>query len=207
MTRYGVALDTVRCVACNACAVACKVENNLSEGMWWNRAHTDGGDYDWTPGGEYPNGLYMDCYTLSCQHCDNPSCVEVCPTGASQKREDGIVWIDQESCIGCKSCITACPYPGVRTYIDGEPEYILDFAVGDATLPAHKGNVVEKCTMCYQKVDRGEKPTCMGVCRFQARIWGDLDDPDSDISKALASREYTQLETEVDTGSNFYLLK
>ena len=112
-----------------------------------------------------------------------------------------------KSCIGCKTCMTACPYPGVRTYIDGEPQYVLDFAVGDAQAPAHKANSVEKCTFCAHRVDRGEKPACVAACRYKARTFGDLDDPSSDISKLLASREYTQLEAEVDTGSCFFLLK
>ena len=199
MTRYGMAVDTRRCVACNMCATTCKVENNVPDTVWYNRAQTEGGDFIYTPAGTF--------YTYSCQHCDDPACVSVCPTGASMKREDGIVLIDVETCIGCKTCMTACPYPGVRTYIDGEPQYVLDFAVGDAQAPAHKANSVEKCTFCAHRVDRGEKPACVAACRYKARTFGDLDDPSSDISKLLASREYTQLEAEVDTGSCFFLLK
>lgn len=124
-----------------------------------------------------------------------------------KREEDGIVTIDWETCIGCKTCITACPYDGVRTYVDGEPSYFLDFAVGDASIPAHKANVVEKCTFCVHRVDRGERPACVDICRAMARFWGDLDDPGSDVSKLLAEREYDQLLAESGTGPNVYLLK
>lgn len=208
MTRYGMAVDTARCVGCNTCAMACKVENNVPDLVWWNRAKTEGGDFTYTPEGTYPGDLHMMFYTWSCQHCDNPSCVEVCPTGASVKRDDGIVTVDWETCIGCKSCMTACPYDGVRTYIEPDgPVYTLDFAVGDSSVPAHKPGVVEKCTFCSQRIDRGEKPACVDVCRYTARFFGDLDDPSSEISQILESRDYDQMYVEEGTSPNFYLLK
>ena len=207
MTKYAMAVDTTYCAACNTCATTCKVENNLPEGVWWNLAKTEGGDWMYTPSGEYPDNLSLEFYTYSCQHCDDAACVNVCPTGASVKREDGIVWIDYETCIGCKSCVTACPYDGVRTYIEEEPRFFLDFAMGDWGAQTHKQGVVEKCTFCAHRVDRGERPACVDVCPLQARYWGDLDDPESDISKLLASRKWEQLSAETDTGSNFYLLK
>ncbi|RDC03132.1 4Fe-4S dicluster domain-containing protein [Eggerthella lenta] len=207
MTKYGMAIDMRRCFGCKSCAVACKCENNLPDGVWWNQAKTVGGEVDDTPAGEAPSELSMKFFTFACQHCDKPACVEVCPTGASAKRDDGIVTVDYEACIGCKSCITACPYEGVRTYIDGEPAWFLDFAVGDIDAPAHRANVVEKCTFCAHRIDRGERPACVDICRAQARFWGDLDDPDSDVSRLLAEREYEQLLIENGTGPNVYLLK
>lgn len=208
MTKYGMVIDMRRCYGCNSCAMACKVENNVPDGIWWSKAKTVGGDVEDTPAGEEPSDLSMRYFTYACQHCDEPACVDVCPTGASMKREeDGIVTIDWETCIGCKTCITACPYDGVRTYVDGEPSYFLDFAVGDASIPAHKANVVEKCTFCVHRVDRGERPACVDICRAMARFWGDLDDPGSDVSKLLAEREYDQLLAESGTGPNVYLLK
>lgn len=207
MTRYGMAVDTKRCVSCNRCAMACIVEHNLPDGVLWNRAVTEGGDYFRNPGGVYPDELSIAFYTLACQHCDSPACLDVCPTGATEKREDGIVTVDAENCIGCKSCITACPYDGVRVSIDGEPQYQLDFAVGDAQVPAHKSGTVEKCTFCVERIDRGEPPRCVDVCFAHARFFGDLDDPESDLSKILAMREYDRLLADQGTGPNVYFLK
>lgn len=207
MTKYAMVIDMGRCYGCNSCAMACKVENNIPDGVWWNRAQTVGGVSENTPSGEYPGEVSMRFFTYACQHCDEPACAEVCPTGATVKREDGIVTVDYEACIGCKSCITACPYEGVRTFIDGEPSWFLDFPVGDAQAPAHKANVVEKCTFCAHRVDRGERPACVDICRAHARHWGDLDNPESDVSKLLQEREHEQLLPEYGTGPNVYLLK
>lgn len=207
MTRYGMAIDTVRCSACNACSMTCKVENNLPETVWWTKGRTEGGDVRYTPGGTYPDGLSMTFYTLACQHCSNPACVSVCSVDATYRRtEDGIVIQDNELCIGCKLCVEACPYQ-VRTFYDTEPEWILGFPVGDAEAPAHEVNDVGKCTFCVHRIDRGELPACVEICPAQARHFGDLDDPDSDISQAIAVREYSQLMTDMGTGPNVYLLK
>lgn len=207
MTKYGMVIDQRRCFGCNSCAMACKAENNLPDNVWWNRSKTVGGESESTPAVTDSGELSMHFFTYACQHCDEPACVEVCPTGASVKREDGIVTVDYEACIGCKSCITACPYEGVRTYIDGDPSWFLEFPVGDVDAPVHKGNVVEKCTFCAHRVDRGERPACVDICRAHARFWGDLDDPESDVSKLLQEHEYEQLLTDYGTGPNVYLLK
>lgn len=209
MARYGMAIDTLFCVGCDQCSLACKVEHNLPDEVWWSRARTasdpDGYGYG-LPAGTYPN-LTSSWFTLACQHCDNPACLEACPTGATEKREDGIVAVDPETCIGCKSCIAACPYEGVRTLIDEDPRWYLDFPVGDAAMPAHVGNTVEKCTFCAERIDRGERPACVDVCQAVARYFGDLDDPDSEISKILAEREYDRLLEDQGTGPNVYFLK
>ena len=208
MTKYGMAIDMRRCFGCKSCVMACKTENNVPDGIWWNNTVTVGGAVENTPAGSKPDELSMKFFTFACQHCDEPACVAVCPTGATTKREeDGIVTIDWETCIGCKTCITACPYEGVRTYVEEEPSYFLDFPTGDAAVPPHRAKVVEKCTFCMHRIDRGERPACADVCRVQARYFGDLDDPDSTISKLLKEREYDQLLTEYGTGPNVYLLK
>jgi molybdopterin-containing oxidoreductase family iron-sulfur binding subunit len=207
MTRYGIAIDTARCSACNACSTTCKVENNLPDGVWWTTGKTEGGDVRYTPGGTYPDGLHMTFYTMSCQNCDNPACVSVCPTGATYKREgDGIVVTDYDECIGCRLCVDACPY-NVRVFLETAPEYQLDFAVGDPDVVPHQELVAEKCTLCVHRIDRGELPACIEICPAQARYFGDLDDPDSDISKVLGSRESYQLLTESGTGPNMHFLK
>ena len=205
MTRYGMAIDLKRCFGCQTCSVACKMANNLPKNVIYNHVYTnDGGLMD------NAEGTYPDCKLVyrpfACQHCDNPSCMHVCPTGATQKREDGIVWVDPDLCIGCRSCIMACPYQGVRTMIEDDPEYYLDLVVGEADAPQHQRGVVEKCTFCYNLIDRGEVPACMQLCPGRARYWGDLDDPDSEISQAIAGREYEKLSEEAGTGPNTYYL-
>ncbi len=156
MARYGFAIDTVRCVGCNNCSLTCKVENNLPNEVWWSRAMTVGGEEEFTPGVDGAGNLYLDYYTLGCQHCDNPACVKVCPAGATWKDEEtGIVRQDYEKCLGCRMCMAACPYTGVRSFNWEEPSYELDFATGDGAVPAHQKHTVEKCTMCYHRVNDG----------------------------------------------------
>ena len=175
--------------------------------MWWSTAKTEGGEHRYTPGGTYPDDLHITFHTYSCQHCDLPACVSVCPIdGATFKRpEDGIVYTDYEACIGCQLCVEACPY-GNRQQLDSPPEHLLDFAVGDKDVVPIPELVAVKCTFCYHRIDRGELPACIEICQAQARTFGDLDDVDSDIYKKLASREYFQLLTEQGTGPNLYYL-
>lgn len=204
--RFAMAIDTTRCIGCYTCAVACKMSNNLPNDVWWNTIHTDGGDERDTAAGEYPNNLRQKYYPVSCQHCASPTCVEVCPTGATYKREDGLVVVDAEACIGCNSCVPACPY-GARTLLPAELTWSVDFAVGDADAAAHIAGTATKCTGCAHRIDRDEKPACMELCPGRARHWGDLDDPESDISKFLADKEYTVLLESAGTEpSCFYIV-
>lgn len=206
MTKYGMAIDTGRCFGCGNCVLACKSRNNLPEDVLWNRVKTVGSDVPYLAVEAEDGSLSMDFYTLACQHCDKPACVEECPTGASSKRDDGIVVVDWETCIGCDSCIEACPYQGVRTHVDS-PSFYLDFSTGDQDIQQHRDKVVEKCMFCYERVDRGERPACVDVCRAQARYFGDLDDPNSEISKVLSQRSYFQLNGDAGTSPNVYFLK
>ena len=106
-----------------------------------------------------------------------------------------------------ESCIAACPYDGVRVKLDSTPTYPLEFTLGDWRTPEHVGNTVEKCTFCVELIDAGERPMCIDICASVARYFGDLDDPNSEISQVLAEREYTQLLTDQGTGPNVYFLK
>jgi len=205
MTRLGMVVDKRRCAGCGRCVMACIVEHNLPDGVRWNRIVNEGGELFRTPGEDENGKLWMRFYTLACQHCQDPACVKACPTGATFKREsDGIVLVDYGVCIGCGSCIMSCPYKGVRTMVDGEPVHPLDFATGDNSLQPHQANTVSKCTFCVERTDRGEIPRCVEVCYAHARVFGDLDDPESEISKFLAEHETTQMRLEMGTGPSVY---
>lgn len=206
MSRFGMVIDTARCFGCNTCAMTCKMVNNLSEGVWWNRILTDGGlqpDTPSTDGGH----LEMSYLPVSCQHCENPACVKVCPVGATWKDgETGVVRQDYDKCIGCRMCVAACPYTGVRSFNWEEPKYPIGEMIGLSDVPEHQAHTVEKCTFCYQRIAKGDKPACMVLCPARARFWGDLDDPESEISNLVASREHKQLLPEEGTKPSVYYL-
>ena len=206
MARFGMAIDTKRCVGCNACTIACKQANNVPNNIMWTRVLTDGGDAPDTPANV--NGhLSMRFLPMGCQHCENPACVKVCPVGATYKDpETGVVRQDYDKCIGCRMCVAACPYTGVRSFNWEDPQYSVEFAVGDAEVPAHQKHTVEKCTFCYQRISKGETPACMDLCPARARHWGDLDDPQSEIAQLVASRRYEQLLEDKGTKPSVYYL-
>lgn len=206
MTRYGMAIDLNRCFGCHTCAIACKVANNIPRDMRYSWVETVGGSAQDTASGEFPQ-CQMTFRPMQCQHCDEPACLGVCPTGATSKDgETGIVSVDPELCIGCESCIKACPYEGVRTLVEESPEYYLDMAVGEFDAPFHRPGTVEKCTFCKNLIDRGDVPACMQLCPGRARYWGDLDDPESEISKAMEGRVTKKLHEEAGTAPNVYYL-
>jgi len=161
--QYSMVVDLDRCIGCRGCQVACKFQNNIALGT--SRCHT----YDMGPVGEFP---YLSMYylTVQCQQCENPSCTEVCPTGACYKDDtDGVIRIDREICIGCQSCMRACPF--------------------------HANNfnkelrVMDKCTLCEELRQKGETPACVWNCVGGALHYGDINDPDSEVSKLLKENE------------------
>ena len=153
MTQYAIATDLNRCVGCLGCVVACKVVNGVDVGSFWNKVLRIG-PFD-KPDKASWEDVSMYFLPVQCQHCENPACVSVCPTEASHKLEDGTVQIDKEKCIGCQFCAMACPY-NVR-YLNEEER------------------VVEKCTLCEQKIAQGELPQCVAQCGARARFFGDLE--------------------------------
>ena len=204
--RLGMVIDMKACIACASCAVACKVENNLPDEVWWNRVLTDGGENPDTPAGVYPD-LTMSNLVVACQHCDNPACVKVCPVGATYKDpETGVVRQDYDKCIGCRMCMSACPYTGVRSFNWEEPKHVVGHALGDADVPAHQRHVVEKCTMCWHRLAKGLQPACVEVCPARVRYFGDLNDPDSEVSQLIREREYKQLLSSEGTNPSVYYL-
>ncbi len=180
--RRCLVINLDRCTGCDTCVAACKFENGLPLGINWTRVATVG------PTGEYPN-LEQYWIPAQCQQCENPSCVHVCPTGASYRDpETNVVLVDKSKCIGCQYCIMACPF-GVRTF------------------NPHEG-VVEKCTLCSHLTANGEGlPNCVVTCTTGARFYGDLDDPDSDVSKELAKYDDECIHTLPDPSGNRPLTK
>ena len=154
MAQMAIVTDLNRCCGCLACNVACKALNGVAPGLYWNKTLRVGPNPVEGGSGQFPD-VEMYFLTMQCQHCTNPECVSVCPTGASMKLEDGTVRIDTEACIGCELCISACPY-GVR-YLD--PEKL----------------VVEKCNLCQDVIDEGGLPQCVAQCGGMARFFGDLE--------------------------------
>ena len=206
MTRYGMVIDTKKCVGCHVCAMACKTENNLPNDVWWNRIFTDNGGemgFDMVRG-SYPDNLQFGYVPVACQHCENPACVKVCPVGATYKDpETGVVRQDYDKCIGCRMCIAACPYTGVRSFNWEEPKYAIGQDMGDADVPKHQKHTVEKCTMCWHRLAKGKQPACVEVCPARVRYFGD---PDSEVSKLIREREYMQLLPEKGTKPSVYYL-
>ena len=180
MTKLGIAINLHRCIGCHTCAIGCKMQNNVPQGMMWNRVLTDGSELLDGSTGEYPN-LTMSYLPVACQHCKNPACLRVCPTGATYKDDKGRVEIDYDKCIGCRMCMAACPY-NARVFNWNEPVRDPDFNYGDAAVPVRGKGVAEKCTMCKERTDRDEEPMCVAGCPARARVFGDLDDPNSEVS-------------------------
>lgn len=205
MTKLAIGIDLHRCIGCNTCALACKMQNNVPDGMLWNRVLTEGCDRFDSAEGVYPH-LTRTYLPLACQHCENPACERVCPTGATYKDDKGRVEIDYDKCIGCRMCMSACPYNGVRSFNWEEPAFHMDYAMGSKDVPEHQKHVVEKCTFCYHRTSQGIEPACMHLCVGRARFWGDLDDPNSEVSQLIATRSHKRLLEERGTEPSTYYL-
>jgi len=174
--RWAMVVDLRRCVGCRACTVACKSENNVPGGVFrtWLR-FAEVGKYPQTRPRFFPS---------FCNHCDNPPCVPVCPVLATYKRDDGLVLIDAEQCIGCGYCIQACPY-GARF-------------LNPVTRTA------DKCTLCAHRLEAGQTPACVATCIGAALTVGDLNDPGSDVSRLLAQYPAQTLKPELGTDPMFF---
>ena len=178
MARFGMAIDTAKCVGCMDCVVACKTENSVPEGF--NR---DWITYDSM--GTFPT-LHLEIRSERCNHCDTPPCVDCCPTGASHVNEFGsIVLVEHDLCIGCKACVASCPYDARFIHPDG---------------------YADKCTFCIHRVEKGLEPACVAVCPTYCMTFGDLDDPNSSINRLLNSRKNHALLKDAGTQPRIYYL-
>jgi Fe-S-cluster-containing dehydrogenase component/formate-dependent nitrite reductase membrane component NrfD len=161
MTRYGFLIDQDTCIGCHACTVACKAEHDVPLGV--NRTWVK-----YIESGSFPD-VSRHFAVMRCNHCDNAPCVTICPTGALFHRDNGIVDFDTASCIGCKSCMNACPYDAL--YIDPSD------------------HTAQKCNFCAHRVEVGLQPSCVVVCPTQSIVAGDLDDPTSKISQMISTHD------------------
>jgi tetrathionate reductase subunit B len=179
--RYGMAIDLRKCCGCQACSVSCKSEFNVRLGgyrSWVNESEK----------GKFPRTQRFFLPRL-CNHCETPGCTRVCPTKASYIRDDGIVMVDKDQCIGCRYCMQACPY-GAR-YFNWLNDKLPDKARSFGT--------VDKCDFCFHRVDNGVVPSCVNTCPANARIFGDLNDVNSEISKFLGKNSIQIIMPELGT--------
>lgn len=196
------AISLERCIGCHTCASACKMQNNVPMGMQWNRIITEGCDVLDGAVGDFPN-LSRTYIPLACQHCENAACLKVCPVGATYKDEQGRTQVDYDKCIGCRICMAACPY-NARVFNWDEPNRDPNHNYGDKDVQARYKGVVEKCTLCKERTARDEKPMCVICCPTKARIFGDLDDPNSEVSQLVATKNAGQLLPEKGTDPQVY---
>ncbi len=175
---YGFVIDNRKCIGCHACSVACKSENEVPLGV--NRTWVK-----YVETGAFPN-TRRHFQVTRCNHCANPPCVRICPTAAMYQRADGIVEFDNRACIGCKACLQACPYDAI--YIDPE------------------SHTAAKCHYCAHRTDVGLEPACVVVCPEQAIIAGDMHDPDSAISRLLATEKVSVRKPEQGTAPKLFYI-
>ncbi len=194
--KYGMVLDLKRCIGCNACTIACKSENSVPSGIAWTETLSE-------EIGTYPNVTRVYVPTI-CNHCEEAPCARVCPTTATYITDEGIVLVDDDKCIGCGACIVACPYKKraklkAETFEKGlhksgkitpfETQGYPRFTVGTAV----------KCTFCHERVSQGLDPACVVTCPTEARIFGNLNDPNSEPRKLIQKRKGYQALSELNT--------
>ena len=212
MTRWAMVIDLSRCIGCKACMTACSHANDIPEGLWRKLCVL--------PETPAPQRKRLTV-TRGCMHCDNPSCLEVCPTGATFKRADGIIDIDADKCIGCSYCILACPYDA-RTIYRANHQFEMETALEKTdflTEKKERQGVCTKCNFCAPRIDDGIKknlipgvddeatPLCVVTCSGGALYFGDLDDPESEVSQMIAQHEIVSICSGVETGpSVFYVI-
>ena len=207
--RWGMVIDRKKCIGCYSCMISCKQSHALPPEVFWNRVLI-------SETGIYPT-VTKHILPVLCNHCKEAACVKVCPTGATSKREDGIVIVNADQCVGCRYCVIACPYQMRSYYTNGKKEYwpgqgLTELErVGREILYPLQPRIVIKCNFCVERVDEGLKvglrpgvdreatPVCVNACPAKARTFGDLDDPTSNVFKLVRERRGYQLHPEFGT--------
>ncbi|MGE4274365.1 MAG: 4Fe-4S dicluster domain-containing protein [Desulfitobacterium sp.] len=200
MVRHGMLIDLRRCVGCFACVMACKAEHATPSGVTWNRVIV-------TEKGEYPHARMTFRPTL-CHHCSNPPCLEVCPTGATYKRDDGIVDVNADKCVGCQYCVAACPYQA-RSFNKKTAGYFPEIGLTpyeEQGVKQHLKETPEKCVFCHKRVDAGLDPACVVSCPGHARIFGDLNNHQSEISILIRENKTFQYLKHLGTEPSVYYI-
>ncbi len=219
--RWAMVVDLRKCVGCHSCTVGCVAENKLPPGVVYRPVLEE-------EAGRYPN-VARKFLPRPCMQCDKPSCVDVCPVGATEKRSDGIVTIDYDRCIGCRYCVTACPY-GARTFDFGElyvqstpegaplvgrvrasaMERSPNFEYGKARPRDGRASPVgnaRKCHFCEHRLAQGMLPACVSTCIGRATVFGDANDPESLVSRLIAQPDATRLREDLGTEPRvFYII-
>lgn len=207
--RWGMVIDLNKCIGCDYCVYACQATNDVTDSMRWN-IHV----VDRTPTGKTFH------VTRPCLHCQNAPCVNVCPVTATYIRDDGLVVMDYDICIGCRYCQAACPY-GARSFNwfardDSPNPYAPEW--GTPEVPRRARGVIEKCTFCIQRIDLAKQtgqtpgvdaavtPACVNACPVTARYFGDLNDPNSPVSRVIATTPTFRLREDLGTEPNVYYI-
>ncbi|UII56813.1 4Fe-4S dicluster domain-containing protein [Cytobacillus spongiae] len=208
--KWVMVIDLKKCVGCDTCTVSCKAENRTPPGISYNVVMEK-------LEGEFPNIRAVNL-PRPCMQCDKPACAQVCPTRATYKMENGIVAIDNDRCIGCRYCIVACPY-GARSFDFGDSYEQEMMGFNDVSSPEYgteRGErkegktpigTVRKCSFCFHRLQRGEEPACVETCIGDARYFGDINDPNSVVSKLAASPRAFRLKEELGTHPSVIYLR
>ncbi|HDH34028.1 MAG TPA: 4Fe-4S dicluster domain-containing protein [Nitrospirae bacterium] len=216
--KFGMVIDLGKCIGCRRCMYACKLENNVpdtisppyimvfeTEAATGAIGHYSSPEMMGKGSTLFYTKLRKDKWYMpvQCNHCDDAPCVQVCPTGASYKDPDGLVIIDYDKCIGCRYCMTACPY-GARRFNWWEPHVPKDRI--NPLVPLRRHGVVEKCTFCVHRTRRGKFTRCVEVCPNKARTFGNFNDPDSEVRKLVRNERNFRLKEVLNTGPRIWYL-
>ena len=199
--RWGMVVDLKLCIGCNSCVLACKAGRGTPKGVFWNKVLEQ-------EVGKFPQSKRV-FWPMRCMQCEEPACLAVCPTGATSQREDGIVVVDAEKCVGCKACILACPYDA-RTIWEEREGYFRESLTPyeDKAYRIHRLGTVQKCDFCADRINEGLRPYCVEACLTGALIFGDLDDPDSELNQAFRERRISlRLKEELGTKPSIWYLQ